>query len=493
MMSLLYSDDCSEMTTRRTMEWSLSSQELPSLVYNLVRLHDCFIHTLNGPKVLFDVSQSYTRGVLTAFVNVRWQPPRVIFSDLPSRLLEGDPYRITPRLANIDLFADDNNGFSWLKDEITYTVTKSSLPLLWDDAEQCFYVPDSREVYHPLFSFYHVLRTCYLLCDQETKDGVHETILSARITTHFQGGVRFETQSRYSIKLQVHGDEHADISCEIRDGICHGISAFRLREGRPAWLDPGPKYLFPSQHSSLSAHKLSEQLSRLQSVDIDPISTTRQCTSRNAPSSDTVYRARKDSVTESLCDLPSPAAIESNARSPGKRKPSWTDESALHASEPLVSEEVQRPCTESDAKRRKLELENYEVLFTEVATDRGKTSDSDSVTSSPKRSAGAPIMSRLSIPSSLSSGSSSSPINNYSPPVTASVTSATSLPLLTQEQIQRNYREFVEQQQRKAAERAYYAANIPGFDGVVSPTDVNDKSIERIFIERMDNDEEAED
>jgi hypothetical protein len=163
MISLLYSETCSETTTRRTMEWSLSSQELPSLVYNLARLHDCFIHTLNGPKVLFDVSQSYTRGVLTAFVNVRWQPPRVIFPDLPSRLFEGDPYRITPRFASIDLFADDNSEFHWLKDETTYTVTKSSLPLLWNDAEHCFYVPDNQEVCDPQFSFYHVLRSCCLL------------------------------------------------------------------------------------------------------------------------------------------------------------------------------------------------------------------------------------------------------------------------------------------------------------------------------------------
>jgi hypothetical protein len=146
MISLLYSDNCSEITTRRTMEWSLSSQELPSLAYNLVRLHDCFVHTLNGPKVLFDVTQPYTRGILTAFVKIRWQAPRVTFSELSSHLLEGDPYRITPRFASIELRTDDNSGFRWLKDETTYTVTKSSLPLLWDDAEQCFYVPDHQEV-----------------------------------------------------------------------------------------------------------------------------------------------------------------------------------------------------------------------------------------------------------------------------------------------------------------------------------------------------------
>jgi hypothetical protein len=322
---------------------------------------------------------------------------------------------------------------------------------------------------------------------------VHETILSARITTHFQGGVRFETQSRYSINLQVYGDKYAEASYENRDGIGHALGAFQLREGRPACHDPGPKHLFPSHQLKSSAHKSSGQLSWLPSITINPISTTRQCTSRNAPSNGTIHRVRKDSVTRSLCNLPTPAVIESNAGSPGKRKASSTDELALYASEPLASEEVQRPCAEVDAKRRKLELADSEVFSTEAATDRGKTPDSGSVTSSPKRSAGASTKPRLSIPSTLSSGASSSTINNDSPPVTASATSSTSPPMLTQEQIQRNYREFEEQQQRKAAERAYYAATIPGFDGVVSPTDVNDKSIERIFIERMDNDDEAED
>lgn len=53
----------------------------------------------------------------------------------------------------------------------------------------------------------------------------------------------------------------------------------------------------------------------------------------------------------------------------------------------------------------------------------------------------------------------------------------------SQEQIQNNYHEFEERMKRKAAEKAYYAATILGFDGIVSPTDENDKSFERIFLE----------
>jgi hypothetical protein len=309
---------------------------------------------------------------------------------------------------------------------------------------------------------------------------VHETILSVRITTHFQGGVRFETQSRYSIRLQVYGDKHVDASCEDRDSIGHGLG---VREEL--------KHFIFSHLMESSTHKLSEQSSWSPSFTSNPLLTTRQCTSRNAPSSGTVHRARKDSGTRSLCDLPSPAATESNAGSPGKRKASWTDNLALYATEPLASEDdVQLSCAEVDAKRRKLGLNNHELFFTEAATDRRRT---DSVSSSPRRSAGAPTMPRLNIPSPLSSGAYSSPVDNFSPPITTSAGSSTSPPMLTQEEIQRNYREFEERQKRKAAERAYYAATISGFDGVVSPTDVCDKSMERIFIEHMNSDEEAED
>lgn len=66
-------------------------------------------------------------------------------------------------------------------------------------------------------------------------------------------------------------------------------------------------------------------------------------------------------------------------------------------------------------------------------------------------------------------------------PTTAS-SAASSIPL-SQGQIQRNYQEFAQRQQDKAAERAYYTATIPGFDGVVSPTDTEGKAFERIFLD----------
>ena len=60
----------------------------------------------------------------------------------------------------------------------------------------------------------------------------------------------------------------------------------------------------------------------------------------------------------------------------------------------------------------------------------------------------------------------------------------------TQHEIQRNYIEFLELKKRREADRAYYTATIPGFDGVVSPTDEGDEAFERAFLE---GDSEGED
>jgi hypothetical protein len=133
MISLLYSNNRSK-TTQRTLGWSLSSHELPNVVYNLVRVHDCFMHTLSGPKILFDISHSYENGILIAFAEIHWQPPKITFSDLPTRLLNGELYRVTPRFAGPGFNGDNNgyndSGFRSFKDEITFIVTKSPLAFI---------------------------------------------------------------------------------------------------------------------------------------------------------------------------------------------------------------------------------------------------------------------------------------------------------------------------------------------------------------------------
>jgi hypothetical protein len=142
MLSRLYNSRGSK-ATQRTFEYLLSSQVLPDFVYNLVRIHDCFVHTLDGPKILFDISHSYTNGIMTAFAKVLWQPPKITFSNLSSHLVDGETYRITPSLASAGQHGEDHSGFCLLMDEVTYTVTKSSLSFLWNQDEGCFYAPVS--------------------------------------------------------------------------------------------------------------------------------------------------------------------------------------------------------------------------------------------------------------------------------------------------------------------------------------------------------------
>jgi hypothetical protein len=54
---------------------------------------------------------------------------------------------------------------------------------------------------------------------------------------------------------------------------------------------------------------------------------------------------------------------------------------------------------------------------------------------------------------------------------------------LSQAQIQHNYHEFEERKRHRALEKAYYKEHVPEFDGVVSPTEIEDCAFERIFLE----------
>jgi hypothetical protein len=81
---------------------------------------------------------------------------------------------------------------------------------------------------------------------------------------------------------------------------------------------------------------------------------------------------------------------------------------------------------------------------------------------------------------------SSSPANDTKPLATASASTSASNSALSQEQIQHNYLEFEERKKRKAAEKAYYAATVPGFDGIVSPTEEDNKKFEHMFLNESD-------
>lgn len=83
----------------------------------------------------------------------------------------------------------------------------------------------------------------------------------------------------------------------------------------------------------------------------------------------------------------------------------------------------------------------------------------------------------------------SSSVNEITPPNTAVEMTSSASTTLSQDEIRRNYWEFVQRNQRKAAEKDYYLKTVPGFDGVVSPTDENDQNFERIFMESSDVDD----
>jgi hypothetical protein len=145
MVSSVYEMYRSETTVRR-FAWSLSCEQLPNLVYNFIRTQDCFIHTSGGPYLQFDVVGSYTGGSLLVYVDIHWQAPRITFSALSTRLSEGEKYHITPHYSDATVSRASSDGFSLIKDEITYSLSKSPLALQWDHWLECFRGPVQYDV-----------------------------------------------------------------------------------------------------------------------------------------------------------------------------------------------------------------------------------------------------------------------------------------------------------------------------------------------------------
>jgi hypothetical protein len=160
MISQLYSMHRSD-TTQRKFSWSLSSGGLPDFVYNFTRTQDCFMHTPDGPCVLFELSHSYTDSVLTAIANVQWFLPRVTFLALSTRLPKDDIYRITPQWSDATAVTT-TSGFASVRNDIQYTVTASALPMQWDPTRDCFY---ARVPFDFKVRDFHVVRVGYLTAD----------------------------------------------------------------------------------------------------------------------------------------------------------------------------------------------------------------------------------------------------------------------------------------------------------------------------------------
>jgi hypothetical protein len=202
-------------------------------------------------------------------------------------------------------------------------------------------------------------------------------------------------------------------------------------------------------------------------------------------------------------DLEGSSASSENMKSPGKRK-SWSSSGLfIDAAEQLALGNGHRPNLEVDTKRRKLwqnvdsdvlmssdsdplsrdEAENDARSAVLVRAVNGLKGRSDTPSSSGTRQISFTwLLPQSSLDHSPASSEDSSPAHDIEPPVTASTTTSASTDAL-QEQIQHNYQEFEERQKQQAAEREYYKAAIPGFDGIVSPTDVEKRVFEGIFME----------
>jgi hypothetical protein len=218
---------------------------------------------------------------------------------------------------------------------------------------------------------------------------------------------------------------------------------------------------------------------------------------------------------------------ESDTGSPGKRKASYTNALAVEGVEPNRFKEPQQAKASVDSKRRKLGQHDGIDSISEVAAATAAPDDSDddfllchlariptSRWYKKLEDGSMPFVHKSNViastdlrlgPNAFSDwahGKHSSPplsiprpsrVKEINPPVMTSTTTAASTEALSQEQIQHNYREFEERQKRKAAEKAYYAATIPDFDGAVSPMDMNDQSMEHIFLSDGEIDETDDD
>ncbi|KAF1918725.1 hypothetical protein BDU57DRAFT_119054 [Ampelomyces quisqualis] len=527
MISSLYKMYRNETTVRR-FAWSLSCEQLPNLVYNFIRTQDCFIHTIGGPYLLFDVLGTYTGGGLTVYADIHWQAPRITFSALPTQLSDGEKYHITPHHSDATLSRAGIDGFSLTRDETTYSLSKSPLALQWDPWLECFHGPVQYDI--------------------ESHGSVLETVLSAKVTTPFHEGVRFERVSRYSIKLEVNGPKHIDTSnCKSQslhampvDKPMHGADTSQHDALLAYQSRAQPELYAGSSHQHGSPWIPSYSTTPLSKIDCVPVRQWN--TSRNNQDIKQEATDCQDDKTGQhpfKNDVPSCSHTIQPRRDPVmdgssfKRKVCHSAGLTIHPRGSFALDKVQPFDSEVTPKRRKvdhhddandlsMEDANDEDLlahFAGISTglmgdaqssptlDRPYWSEKEDVEphsaskvyagprnhtaalASNKRTSftwrsGRPRCAALITAHSQPSTTDSSPTDETNTPATAS---SSSTEPLSQEQIQRNYMEFEQRKKQKAAEKAYYMATIPGFDGVVSPTDVHDKTFERIF---MNNDDE---
>lgn len=126
-------------TAQRRFPWTLSSGDMPSLVYNYVHAQDCLSYSVDGPSVHAGFSSRYSQGDMVVYVDLHGQYEKTSFMGLRDSLPSGKSYRITPFT---EVAGDSSNGrcnFTRASSEVKYSIGKSPLPLQWDDEQECFH------------------------------------------------------------------------------------------------------------------------------------------------------------------------------------------------------------------------------------------------------------------------------------------------------------------------------------------------------------------
>lgn len=528
-------------TAQRRFPWTLSSGDLPSLVYNFVHAQDCLSYSIDGPSVYAGFSSRYSQGDMIVYVDLHGHYERTSFMGLRDHLSCGKSYRITPFTEVAGGGGDDHCNFSRACSEVTYSISKSPLPFQWDDDQECFHSLVYRGI--------------------QDHNGEIMTEVSAKISTPFHDGVRFERVSRYVLKLKVDQESQTRPVDSPYDaapvGLPHGfgspwipsytntpLSKFGL--GKPEQTSDDRTYM---QDSGLRQMNTGYQPSTFTSERLEPrgLDATppewEAATSNDASLLSSVqlpHRGRSEAQHLSTSHVgqdgssrtyPTPESLPSARQtSPGKRKAFQTETSTTELKGSFALDKIQHPDLSAEPKRRKVaQLEDPDVLMDDSAVDTwlDDITEEDMFNHLAQISTGLmgkaqpatsvwykkDLTNRPGLPIKTGSSSSSKPHvassggkkqttfvwpNSYHglPSVAARVdevmddstdaispTASTSSHLLSQEQIQRNYQEFAKRQQEKAAEKAYYTATIPGFDGVVSPVDTEGKTFESIFLD----------
>ncbi|KAG9193470.1 hypothetical protein G6011_03505 [Alternaria panax] len=168
-----YSDHSSQ-TAGRNFRWSLGSSDLPGFIYNYIATQDCFMRSSERLYLSAEVTIDYsTVPVVTVIARLRWQPPDVRFRPTPSQLGLRGQYIIAPYRE------PDSSSYNRFPENVEYTVMRSTSMIQWDIFGEVFraQAPDS-----PTTS---------------------ETLVQASIVTQFPDNVRFERVSRYIVRVEV--------------------------------------------------------------------------------------------------------------------------------------------------------------------------------------------------------------------------------------------------------------------------------------------------